>query len=129
LRGHTVLIVDDEESIREIIEEGLSARGMEVHAVESSEAALSYLATNAREVILCDFNLPGLNGHQLFERLRARLSAAPPVFVFMTGDLVDEAVSAQFAGKGVSILQKPFHISALAALLAERLQPQPSKAD
>jgi two-component system cell cycle sensor histidine kinase/response regulator CckA len=129
LRGHTVLIVDDEESIREIIEEGLSARGMEVHAVESSEAALSYLATNAREVILCDFNLPGLNGHQLFERLRARLSAAPPVFVFMTGDLVDEAVSAQFAGEGVSILQKPFHISALAALLAERLQPQPSKAD
>jgi len=129
LRGRTVLIVDDEESIREIIQEGLAARGMKVHAVESSEAALSYLATHDAEVVLCDFNLPGLNGNQLFEKLRAQRTASPPVFVFMTGDLVDASVSAQFAEKGASVLQKPFHVSALAALLAEHLQPQPSKAD
>lgn len=128
LRGRTVLIVDDEESIREIIQEGLSARGMKVHAVGSSEAALSYLATNTSDVILCDFNLPGLNGNQLFEKVRAQQCISCPVFVFMTGDLVDPAASAQCADKGASILQKPFHISALAALLAERLRLQPAKA-
>lgn len=129
LRGRTVLIVDDEESIREIIEEGLSARGMKVHAVESSEAALSYLATNTSEVILCDFNLPGLNGNELFEKVRARQGVSLPVFVFITGDLVDAAVSAQCEKTGASILQKPFSISALTALLTERLQPHLSKAE
>jgi PAS domain S-box-containing protein len=129
LSGHTVLIVDDEESIREVVEEGLSARGMKVHTVGSSEAALSYLATNKSEVILCDFNLPGLKGNQLFEEVRARQGVSPPVFVFMTGDLVDHVVSAQCEKQGASILQKPFSISALVALLTERLQPHLSKAD
>jgi PAS domain S-box-containing protein len=127
LHGRTVLIVDDEESIREIIQDGLSARGMKVHAVGSSEAALSYLATNSAEIILCDFNLSGLNGSQLFEKIRTQQSVSQPVFVFMTGDLVDLTVSAQFAEKGASVLQKPFHISALAALLTERLQEAPPK--
>jgi PAS domain S-box-containing protein len=127
LRRRTVLVVDDEESIREIIQESLSARGMKVHAVESSEAALSYLATNAADIILCDFNLPGLNGDQLFEKVRAQQGVVAPVFVFMTGDLVDPAVSNQYAQKNAGILQKPFSVSSLVALLTERLQPQPSK--
>ena len=127
LRGRAVLVVDDEESIREIIEVGLSARGMKVHSVGSSEAALSYLATNVSDVILCDFNLPGLNGDQLFEKVRAQQGVSAPVFVFMTGDLVDPAVSNEYAQKGAGILQKPFSVSALVALLAESVQPQPSK--
>ncbi len=41
LAGHTVLIVDDEEGIREIVQEGPNARGMKAEAVESAEAALA----------------------------------------------------------------------------------------
>jgi two-component system cell cycle sensor histidine kinase/response regulator CckA len=128
LSGRTVLVVDDEESIREIIQVGLSARGMKVHAVESSEAALSYLATSPTEIILCDFNLPGLNGDQLFQKVRAQQGDFPSVFVFMTGDLVDPSVSNRYAQEGAGILQKPFSVSALIALLTERLHSQPSKA-
>jgi DNA-binding response OmpR family regulator len=74
--------------------------------------------------VLCDFNLPGLHGQQLFERLRTTASDSSPRFVFMTGDLVEPATVAAFREKGAQILQKPFHVSALAALLAELLQPQ-----
>lgn len=123
LQSHTVLVVDDEESIREIVQEGLTARGMKVDGVASSEEALEHLANQSYEIVLCDFNLPGLNGEQLFDRVRARWRRPVPRFVFMTGDMLDPAVVAAFSEKGAHVLQKPFHVSALAALLAEILQP------
>jgi CheY-like chemotaxis protein len=127
LHGHRVLVVDDEESIREIVQEGLVARGMHVDCSESSEAALAYLGSNACDVVVCDSNLPGLTGEQLLERLRTGRSGSQPGFVLMTGDLVDSDALKQFEKKGARIMQKPFHVAALASLLTEILQPQPSK--
>jgi PAS domain S-box-containing protein len=128
LQGHKVLIVDDEESIREIVQEGLSARGMQVETAASSEEALAFLAANSYDIVLCDFNLPGLNGEQLYNQLRPPAGASMPRFVFMTGDLVDPSTIASFAAKGAHVLQKPFHVSALATLLTELLQEQQIKA-
>jgi PAS domain S-box-containing protein len=129
LQGHNVLIVDDEESIREILGEDLSRRGMKIHAVESSEAALGYLSTNECEIVLCDFNLPGISGEALFEKLLATGNKATPRFVFMTGDLVDPALVSRYREKGARILQKPFSVAMLATLLAEFLQKAPLPAD
>ncbi len=124
LKGHSVLIVDDEESIREIMAEDLSRRGMKVHTVDSSEAALGYLSTNRCEIALCDFNLPGISGEALFEKLLAQENGPRPRFVFMTGDFVDPALVSKYREKGARILQKPFSVSVLAALLAEFLQEE-----
>jgi PAS domain S-box-containing protein len=124
LKGHSVLIVDDEESIREIMAEDLSRRGMKVHTVESSEAALGYLSTNKCEIVLCDFNLPGISGEALFEKLLAQENGPRPRFVFMTGDFVDPALVSKYREKRARILQKPFSVSVLAALLAEFLQEE-----
>ena len=124
LKGHSVLIVDDEESIREIVSEDLSRRGMKVNAVESSEAALAYLLANECEIVICDFNLPGISGEALFEKLVAKENGPRPRFVFMTGELVDPALVSKFREKGARILQKPFSVSVLAALLAEFLQAE-----
>jgi PAS domain S-box-containing protein len=123
LNDRSVLVVDDEESIREVVQEGLSARGLKVECAGSVEAALSLLAGQAYDVVLCDFNLPGLRGTELFERLRERPAQSPQAFVFMTGDLFEPARAAELREKGAHILQKPFHVSALASLLAELLQP------
>lgn len=129
LAGHTVLVVDDEESIREIIQEGLSTRGMVVRAVESCEQALLYLEGNTCDIVICDFNLPGMSGDKFFEHLTTdRRTPQLPRFVFITGDLVDSDFSDRLRRQGSSVLQKPFHIGALAALLANLLQPQPSSA-
>jgi DNA-binding response OmpR family regulator len=126
--GHSALVVDDEDSIREIVQEGLTARGMKVEGAASSEEALSHLADNSYDVILCDFNLPGLKGKQLFERLRSEAGDSAPRFVFMTGDLLDPLTIAAFGEKGAHVLQKPFHVSALATLLTHLLAPQAVKA-
>lgn len=129
LQGRSVYVVDDEESIREIVQEGLSARGMKVEGASSSEEALPHLATHTYDFVLCDFNLPGLNGEQFFERMQASATGgAAPKFVFMSGALLDPSTMASFGEKGAAVLQKPFHMSGLAALLTELLEPQPGKA-
>jgi PAS domain S-box-containing protein len=127
LHGHSVLIVDDEESIREIVQEGLAMRGMKIECAASSEEALERLAANSYEVVLCDMNLPGISGEQLLRRVRAQGGPAGPQFVLMTGELVESGALEPVAGHEVRILQKPFHISALSALLIEMLAAQTSK--
>lgn len=124
LLDHTLLIVDDEESIREIVEEGLTARGMKVETAGSSEEALSRLASHSYDVVLSDLNLPGLPGGELFNRLRAQHGTTMPQFVFMTGDMLEPSALKQFGDAGARVLQKPFHIAALAKLLVELLQSQ-----
>jgi CheY-like chemotaxis protein/two-component sensor histidine kinase len=128
LRDHSVLIVDDEEGIREIVREGLVGRGMKVHCLGSAEEALAWLAREAAEIVVCDFNLPGMNGEKLFEELRHRLGATLPQFVFMTGELVSSSVTERFQKIGARVVQKPFQLSALAVLLTELLQPESSSA-
>ena len=123
-----MLIVDDEEGIREIVQEGLSGRGMRVHSVGSSEEAIAWLGKNSAEVVVCDFNLPGMNGEKLFDELRRRMGVSVPQFVFMTGELVSSSVAERYQVMGARVLQKPFQLSALAALMTELLQPHSSSA-
>lgn len=126
LQGHSAYVVDDEESIREIVQEGLMARGMRVEGAPSSEEALAHLATHSYDFVICDFNLPGLNGGQFFERALSQPGSANTRFVFMTGALLDTETAARFAQHGASMLQKPFHMAGLATLLAELIaQPAP----
>jgi PAS domain S-box-containing protein len=123
LSERSVLVVDDEESIREIVQEGLSARGLKVDCAASVADARSRLAERTYDIVLCDLNLPGLPGTELLQRLGEHAEQSPQAFVFMTGDLVEPARAAALREKGAHILQKPFHVSALASFLAELLQP------
>jgi DNA-binding response OmpR family regulator len=101
---------------------------MKVDGASSSEEALLHLAAHTYDFVLCDFNLPGLNGEQFFQRMHANAAGgATPKFVFMTGAMLDPSTMSSFSEKGASVLQKPFHIAGLAALLTELLEAQPSK--
>ena len=128
LSGYVVLVVDDEESIRELVRDGLSARGASVDVAATSEEALVRLTQQAYDAILCDMNLSagdpssGREFHQrALEQLNAMHATAKPLFLFMTGDLVDRA-GAENSGEGsIRTLQKPFRISELIAILSEAL--------
>jgi PAS domain S-box-containing protein len=128
LEGRTVLVVDDEESIRELIEAGLSTRGMNVLCAASGEEALRLVdaaraAQQPFDAILCDVKMPGLSGDQLFERLAAGPAATSGAFqqrfIFMTGDLVDQATTSVVRDSGVRCVQKPFRVTDLIAALRE----------
>ncbi len=126
-----VLVVDDEESILELVTDSLGAHGCLVDRASSSEPALELARRNNYDVILCDLNLESDGGavvsgfdlhDEIIKKLESR-SAPRPVFVFMTGDLVDAAVGEQAGHKGSRFLQKPFRIAELVALLNDLPSP------
>jgi two-component system NtrC family sensor kinase len=126
--SYSILVVDDEESIREMIREGLSARGFDVQTASSVEEALSLMERYGFHAVLCDLNLRAGGGTAAsgLGLYAAVTNATPsgnrkPFFLFMTGELVAAAVTEQLAQAGAKTMQKPFRISDLIAILSDAL--------
>src|SRR5882724_8158849 len=131
LAGKRVLVVDDEEGIRELVTDSLTSRNISVDCASVSERAMELAATNYYDAILCDLNLESesgmpVSGFDLYDRIRDNLvsrSVVMPLFIFMTGDLVDFASDEQTIRQGSLILQKPFRIAELLLVLSKSLPP------
>jgi CheY-like chemotaxis protein len=126
LKGRSILVLDDEESIRMLLEEGLSAHGMRVDCAANSGEALELIRKRAYDVALCDVNLspggPGLSGQETAQRIAASSGAAGKLeVIFMTGDLVEENSG------DIRQLQKPFRISDVLVVLREVLAARPAE--
>src|SRR5688572_2032955 len=84
----------------------LRSAGMPVHAFTSGEECLAYLAPGVGGCLVLDFMMPGLNGREVQDRLKARGVTIP--VVFLTGSAnVSVAVEAMHAG-AVDFLEKPY---------------------
>lgn len=122
LRGRSVLVLDDEESLRSLLFESLTARGLNVDCAATLDDALSFVARRSHDALLCDLNLSKDGGYQsgkdAAEQILAAAGARKPALIFMTGDLLD----APDAPPGLADprhLQKPFRISDVLATLQE----------
>ncbi len=115
-----VLIVEDEEIIRELLVPSLREEGFNVDAVATGEQALSQLDSVLYDVVLLDLNLPGMHGMNV-------LSAAPATqtdaqFVVMTAyGTVDTAVEAMKLG-AFDYVNKPFRTEELLLVLRRALE-------
>jgi two-component system NtrC family sensor kinase len=122
-----ILVVDDEESILELVTDSLSGRGCHVDCAATSEHALELASRNIYDVVLCDLNLESdggkiVSGFTLRDRIledTARRGILQPSFIFMTGDLIDAAIGEQGGVETGKFLQKPFRIAELIAMLNE----------
>ena len=128
LKGRSILVLDDEESIRMLLEEGLSAHGMHVDCAASSQEALELVRNRAYDLALCDVNLSGGGSGQSGREIALQIVAAShrgvkPEVIFMTGDLVEE----NGGGGRFQQLQKPFRISDVLAALREALSARPTE--
>jgi CheY-like chemotaxis protein len=126
LKGRSILVLDDEESIRMLLEEGLTAQGMRVDCAANSREALELVRNRHYDLALCDVNLSsggnGPSGREAALQIAASSpGAAKPQVIFMTGDLVE----GNGASGHVRQLQKPFRISDVLAVLREALSPRP----
>jgi PAS domain S-box-containing protein len=122
--GYSILVVDDEEPIREMIRESLTIRGFRVQTAGSVEEGLSLMGTRPFDAVLCDLNLRANGaGESSGLALYAAVSSASrggnhkPFFLFMSGELVAAAVAEELVRTGAHILQKPFRMSDLIGIL------------
>lgn len=121
-RRSTVLVVEDEDFVRELVVEALGELGLEVMQAANSEQALTLLDTGVRfELLVTDVGLPGLNGRQVAEIARQRL---PQIKVlFMTGYAEGAGMPTGTIKPGMGLIVKPFDMgdmrARVGALLAE----------
>lgn len=102
----TVLIVDDSKLARIVMGKALASLAPEWRKLEAGNAdeALTLLEGHAVDVIVLDFNMPGRNGLELAEELRARFAAMP--IALATANVQDEVVSRARAAN-VAFVSKP----------------------
>ncbi len=117
--GATILLVDDNEDLREITAMLLSNLGYEVVVAESGAAAIKLLEEekSACDLLIVDFAMPEMSGLQLTARVRSR---RPDLKVLiMTGYADDPAFQAKLRGE--ALIKKPFTADQLRATLAQLL--------
>jgi PAS domain S-box-containing protein len=116
--GETVLLVEDDSSVRLLVGEVLRELGYICIEVSEGEAALPMLASNARlDLLITDMGLPGLNGHQLAEV--ARQHRPDLRILFITGYAEHTTGGVNHLGPGMSMVTKPFALDALALKIQE----------
>lgn len=117
-----VLIVDDEDDIRELARISLErVGGLRVVAAASGEEAIALAAAEMPDAIVLDAMMPGVDGPETLKRLKADPSTAAIPVVFLTGS-VQEVERDRFTALGaVGIMGKPFDPMQLANQLRATL--------
>ncbi len=118
-----VWLVDDDASIRWVLERALRNGGMAPRAFESAEPALDALRREAPDVLITDIRMPGQSGLDLLKKIRDARPALPVIVMTAHSDL-GNAVSA-YEGGAFEYLPKPFDIDVAVDLVrrAARVQP------
>ncbi|MGF6590758.1 sigma-54-dependent transcriptional regulator [Pseudomonas sp. 2835] len=117
---NSVMVVDDEASIRTAVEQWLSLSGFSVQLFSRAEDCLQQLPGHFPGVILSDVRMPGMDGLQLLERLQASDADLPVILLTGHGD-VPMAVEAMRNG-AYDFLEKPFSPEALLGSLRRALE-------
>jgi two-component system, OmpR family, response regulator MprA len=115
-----VLLVDDDASIRRMLERTLAAEGYGVAAVADGGAALAAVERSVPDAIVLDVAMPGLDGLAVTRRLRAK-GLALPILLLTARDALDERVAGLDAGAD-DYLVKPFEARELTARLRALLR-------
>ena len=101
-----ILIVDDDEALRESLELILSGEGYSVLCADCGESALEIIESSPVDVILCDLRMPGIDGFELMPQM-ARLLPGVPIILMSAHGTQDLAVEAIQRG-AYDYLAKPF---------------------
>jgi two-component system cell cycle sensor histidine kinase/response regulator CckA len=118
----TLLVVEDEESVRELLRESLEAKGYKVVAASRGDEALSLANNHQIDLMLTDVVMPGMSGKELAKKI---LELHPEVKVlFLSGYTEDAIVHQGVLDAGTAFLQKPFTLDALGCKVREVLESQ-----
>lgn len=116
--GQTVLVVEDDDSVRLLIQDVLEELGYAAILAADPQAAIGVLASGQTlDLMVSDVGLPDMNGRQLAEIARQHRPDLPILFV--TGYAENAAIRANFLGTNMDMITKPFALDGLAVKIGE----------
>jgi CheY-like chemotaxis protein len=113
-----ILVVDDDRTVRATIAAALTELGYGVRAAADGESALAMVREKAPSLVILDYMMPGMDGAEVAREIAA-IDEEIQV-IFSTGHAALRALRTA-AGEDVKILEKPFTLDELDALVRERL--------
>lgn len=119
-RSPLVLVVDDEENIRFLVESGLELAGLATVSAVDGRAALAAVSEHRPDLIVLDVMMPGLDGFEVLQRLRDAGIRTPIIFLTARDSTEDRVRGLRDGGDDYMV--KPFAIAELVARVQLRLQ-------
>jgi DNA-binding NtrC family response regulator len=116
----TILIVDDEKTIRWSLGEGLRKAGFDILEAASGEEGLQLFADKSPDLVLLDMKLPGLDGIEILRRMRKENPDVPVIVMTAYGE-VEKAVEAMKLGS-YDFVPKPFLIEKMKVTIEHALE-------
>lgn len=102
----TILLVDDDDTLREVVADYLRRDGLEVVEAADGHQALAHAATRTPDAVVLDLMLPGINGLEVFRRLRAHAVGLPVLMLTALGDEEDRVIGLEMGAD--DYVAKPF---------------------
>lgn len=119
--GQTILVVEDDDSVRLLLDSVLQDLGYRVHLAENGQQALDMLdRLGTLDLLITDVGLPGLNGRQLAEIVQQHRPGLPVLFI--SGYAENAATRSEFLGHRMRLMTKPFTLESLAETVSSVLQ-------
>ncbi|WP_271271428.1 nitrogen regulation protein NR(I) [Aliamphritea hakodatensis] len=115
-----VWVVDDDQSIRWVLERALKSDSLQVTSFDSGDAMLSRLERDRPDVVLSDIRMPGIDGFGLLEQVHGEYPDLPIIIMTAHSDL-DSAV-ASYKGGAFEYLPKPFDIDEATAIVMRAVE-------
>lgn len=122
-----VWVVDDDSSIRWVMEKALTRAGLECRAFDSGDAVIDALENDTPMVVVSDIRMPGMSGIALLSRIKAKQPDLPVIITTAHSDL-DSAVNAYEEG-AFEYLPKPFDIEEMVATVTRAQSQQTQNSD
>jgi two-component system nitrogen regulation response regulator GlnG len=114
-----VWIIDDDRSIRWVIEKALSREGIAYKSFAAAQEGLDALEHDVPQVVISDIRMPGTNGLDFMQKMKERLPATPIIIMTAYSDL--ESAVAAFQGGAFEYLPKPFDVDHAVELIRRAL--------
>jgi two-component system, NtrC family, nitrogen regulation response regulator GlnG len=121
-----VWIIDDDKSIRWVIEKALQREGIAYKSFAAANEGLDHLDDDPPQVVISDIRMPGASGLDFMQRLKSRLPATPVIIMTAYSDL--ESAVAAFQGGAFEYLPKPFDIDHAVELIRRAMEESISQA-
>jgi CheY-like chemotaxis protein len=116
-----ILIVDDEEAIRDLIKEVLSPGGHELHLAGDAKQAFELLRAKSLDLAIVDRNMPGMTGIEVVQLIRQNPKTAKLKVLMCTGASVTKEIDEAFAAGADDYLLKPLNFAQLLGKVAKAL--------
>jgi len=122
---HRILVVDDEDNLRDVLVEVLKRDGHEVDSAVDGAEGVRHAEEQRYDLVVTDLRMPNLEGPDLYRAIRERYADDPPRFIFMSANTGIEEYATFLAETGEPALEKPFNLADMRQVVLQVLTQKP----